>query len=685
MAPESALVVVSPDDTIAAIAQKVRDVRAENVKLLIPDDTLALQARSGFTQLCDALRRDRIGLLIISSDERTLDAARLNRLETLGIQGARVSAPQPNGKSATLAHPTGEQEAAFLDALDNVTPHNRYADLSDDDAEMFAALDDLSDAIQQSSAATHRDDEDIYSGLDAALEEWSDVTDDGGPGRARSTPAPRQRVRADDIALSDEERRRASGNRRTEARRERPTRTNDQTGTRPSTGRHNVRDPRMLDLETSDIITPWQRYRYPILTVLLVLILALLALWWVRSNRVTIDIQPPSSDMREYPIASEIIPLVNQEPPSAPAASPISESAALVAVPVSADAVFTVTGQVISETLSPFATAKGIISIYNQLPQPIDLPIGTEFVATNDQGQEVRFTLDAPGTIPPAVTSSSIAGNTTVNGTIDVGITARSPGGTSNVGQDTITQLIIPGQAPLISGSSNIILRNPPLEGGSDQPQRVVTSDDVQRALGEALTGLYNAGVQALRTQIDERTQGVDLTSISPTPQELGAPESYDPPIINPAIGQPVDPNNPTFTISVKTHFNGLASPLDRPVSDQLQQIVPAHLSQNGKVPCQPGDLSGFRVTSWRWDGTKLTIDGDITCTVGGGLTSEVQGKVRDAVRGQTRADAITNLEALKTAGTIGDYTLPERDSFPRFDFLMTVQLNTSPATENTP
>src|SRR5689334_9431326 len=93
----SALVLVLPNDTIDSIGAKVRDSGAASVQLLVPDNTPVLQARAGFAQLRRSLERDDISLLVISSDEQTLEAARLNQINTLGVQGTRVTLPAAIG------------------------------------------------------------------------------------------------------------------------------------------------------------------------------------------------------------------------------------------------------------------------------------------------------------------------------------------------------------------------------------------------------------------------------------------------------------------------------------------------------------------------------------------------------------------------------------------------------------
>src|SRR5688572_29488476 len=92
-AGESALVPISPDDSIESIATQIRGEGATHVQLLVPDGTAALQSLGGFQRLLQKLAADHVSLLLISSDEQTLNAARLSQVETLGVQGAQVTIP----------------------------------------------------------------------------------------------------------------------------------------------------------------------------------------------------------------------------------------------------------------------------------------------------------------------------------------------------------------------------------------------------------------------------------------------------------------------------------------------------------------------------------------------------------------------------------------------------------------
>src|SRR6476469_10894997 len=109
-AGESALIPIAPDDSIESIANRIRGADAAHVQLLVPDGTAALQSLGGFQRLLQKLAADKVSLLLISSDEQTLNAARLSQVETVGVQGARVSMPSRRG-AATNAGAAADRYA----------------------------------------------------------------------------------------------------------------------------------------------------------------------------------------------------------------------------------------------------------------------------------------------------------------------------------------------------------------------------------------------------------------------------------------------------------------------------------------------------------------------------------------------------------------------------------------------
>jgi len=669
-AVESALVPVDTEDTIDSIFAKVRNARAASVQLLVPDDTAALQTPRGFERLRRRLEAEGITLLVISSDAQTLEAARRNQFVTMAVQGTRVQTPHSDADSAARRYatrvlpetPIDDHDAAFLDALDHVSAQDRYIDLPDEDAELYAALDDLPDTTQRHD--TGRRTKSADEQFAASLDEWSDLsTDETVAARNYAGAAPR-RYGADDVDLSDDDLARQRGSRRTAAQRSRADlRANPARGATAGRRRASTAG-RAYEDELEAYPAPrrnWLRSLLP-LAILGLVVLALAV--WVLTSRTTVAIAPPETAASAHPFKGEIIPL---NPNGA-------STTAIQAVPVVADAEATTTGTVQTETVSPATTAHGEVTIVNTIENAVPLPKGAEFIGKNAAGEEVRFTLDADVTVPPAVTTTSLAGRSTTYGQINVAVTARSPGSASNVGENAIKQILIPGQQPIVSDSSNFLLRHTAIGGGSDQPQRIVTEADVQAVLQQVLTTLYSNGVQQLRSKIDESKFAIDATTISPSAAELGDPDVFGPLVVEPAIGQPVaDPNNPVFTVTARAHFKALSTPSGQAVTTQLQTAAPQYFAQRSDHPCKPSETQATRVEAIHWDGEKLAIDGVINCQSVAGLPPETIAKVREAVKGQSREAAEASLRSLQQQGLIGAYQLPDKSSFPRFDFLLNV------------
>lgn len=635
--PASAVVPVVPADTLDGIVERVRAARASSVQLLVPEGVPALQGRRSFTALRLILQRDGISVLVISPDPDVLAAARASGLETLTVGDS--SPPRPAAAAPVTPPPArpaiDECDAEFLRALDNVPSRDRYAELSEADAAFAASLDDLSETV---AAVTP-----------PAVEKTAPLPD----------AASSRRVSAADIRLSPEEERRAAVHEKGQWSEAPPRRTAGQR--RTAAPRDTVRTPRRtaVPARTGD------RTMIIGVAIAVLVVLLLIAFGWYQANRVSVIVGPPVVQSRNQPFRDEIIPLTTADP----GPNPLSIQAAVV----QADATFTVQGEVTSETLTPVGRATGQVRITNVIEQPFPLPEGTELLGRNSNGAEVRFAIEGPVTVPPAVTTTSDRGRSTTYGEIVVTVVARSPGSASNVGANALTQLLIPGMQPIVSDRGNLLIRHEAIGGGSEEMQRIVTEADVQRVLGEALTGLYNAGMQQLARQIDQNVLAIDPTTIFPSSIDLAKPDAYEPPRIEPPIGQPVDPNNPVFRLTVSTRFSALATPRERLVSKQLEVVVPQHFLQRG-TPCNPNERVGFDVAGWRWDGSKLMINGAVNCTEYGVLTADTLAQIRRALVGVSRSDAETILQQFSQQGLIGDYSLPAIQTLPGFDFLIDVQ-----------
>ena len=126
-------------------------------------------------------------------------------------------------------------------------------------------------------------------------------------------------------------------------------------------------------------------------------------LLWVLLLRVTITLIPPLGEAR-------VVPLNAVEFPIAKIGN--STSTQIDVVRLENTITITETGSALTEVSMPDGRAKGKIIVINMREQAVVLPQGTEFIASGGGGG-VRFMIDAPATIPPAVTTSTLTRRTT--------------------------------------------------------------------------------------------------------------------------------------------------------------------------------------------------------------------------------------------------------------------------------
>jgi hypothetical protein len=555
----------------------------------------------------------------------------------------RRTQPLPEATPARTRTVIAPADADFLERLDRGET-GPYDAVSPADAEIYAAYDDLADTLQREGPVRR---------------------DTGRSGRAPD-PSGAARQPADRPAEREARPRRETARQRVAARAQGP----GQPSPAPRVTRRRV-------AEQQPAVVPVPRRSSGLLSALVVALVVVVAVvvgaLWLLSTRVSVTVYAPEARVHEVPIADEVIPY---DPNPQPASSAVVQAA-----PVTAEATYTVTGQVANQAISPTGRAHGVVTIVNTIEQALTLPEGTEFVGTNAQGAEVRLAIDAPQTIPGATTTASISGRTTTYGQAQVAVTARSPGAASNVPQNGIKQILLPGQNLITCGSSNFICQNEPIEGGTDEPQWIVSEADVQRVLGDALTGLYNAGVLSLREQTAGGSSVIDPSTINPDDKMLGQPENYEPPLVTPAIGQPADPNTRQFTVTVRTRFNALAVPSERLLLQQLATVTPAHFAQRNPPLCAASEVPAPRIDQAIWDGVSLKVSGSMVCTPQAGIAPEVRLQVRDALRGKSRAEAVAALDQLQQQGLIGSYSLPaDATQMPPFDPLLDINFVEVPA-----
>lgn len=703
MAEDSALVLVGPDDTVDTVIAKIRDSGTKSVELLVAEGAPALQTVGALAQVHTSAAKDQIQLLLITSDAETLNAARLNQVEALGVKGASVVLPPHESEDlnpyATRRIPRSElfSDDEVLRSLDNDMRAQtaKPSSVSSEDEAILASLDDFSDALSSTpSSAAKAQPADEFDDFAAELDAWGDLSAGDEPQAAASSAAAfqatahydvdRPRVRPEDIALSDDELRSSSYRdsvRERERERERellrererrdPTRrlATSETGSRRFTG---VEEPRTRPRNRyyDDEQLPQARRRSnPLMLWLPVFLIGLLLLGgaiWLMYGRVTVTVKPPIFASEARPFNEIVLPL-STEPPADPL-----QADAVQAIPVQANVSYSVEGTVTAETVMPRNFAQGVVTIRNSSSSPYYLPAGTELIGFNPAGQEVRFVSNEDVSVPPATTADTGAQIVTQRGEAQVAITARQPGTASNVDANTITQIAIQGQAP-----TTALIEHGPIGGGDEQPVRVVTEQEVNQLMAQLLDGLYNQAKVDLQAQA--QANGADWTfdgvAIWPDTSTLSITDEnrvFDLQI-SPGIGEEVALANPVFTMTASAPFSGLAVPTSRPILDQAansisQQLIINGLWENGLSP---------KISSLRWDGSRLLVDGALEPT---NAKAEISAKTRsdllDALRGKSYADAQAILEQAKQEGKIGDYSLPQVTSLPNLSFQLNLQVD---------
>ncbi len=324
--------------------------------------------------------------------------------------------------------------------------------------------------------------------------------------------------------------------------------------------------------------------------------------------------------------------------------------------------------------MAPGTAAYGTVTLLNENFQSLQLPQGTEFIGTNAQGQEVRFTSDTDVVVPGASTSRQGRQIITTFGSAQVGITARAAGSASNIEANTITHLVLAGQSERIPVNAGFVgLEHGPMTGGQEHVTYVVKEEDVQRTLPEALTVLYNQANQELIASAEAHGLVLDPRTIFPAAQHLSRNEGYDL-AIRPSIGQIIQTNAPTFSVSVWGNFSALAtSGASGGLEAQLQTVVPNQLMREGIIT--PGLQLASTIDDWQWDGARLTVDGVVEPLPNIELDTRTQAAILNAIKGKSHAEARAELEHFQQQGIISSYTLPDTDRIPSWDFQLTLEV----------
>ncbi|MFZ9857788.1 MAG: hypothetical protein ACO3F2_05565 [Roseiflexaceae bacterium] len=389
---------------------------------------------------------------------------------------------------------------------------------------------------------------------------------------------------------------------------------------------------------------------------------------WAFTVHVTVTLVPPLGETRTIPLNEvefDVLPVGE--------ASTTQIEAARLETTITVSEV----SEALTEVPMPEGRARGTIQVINTLDQPINLPAGTEFIARG-ASNEVRLMLDNPTTVPAAVTESSLTGSTTRYGQVEVSVTARSAGSASNVGENRVTTLLLPGQGALVTDQGQIILRNGLIGGGSETMRRIVSEGDMARLLGAALAKSYVQGLKDLQAQAQQRMLMIDDATILPASTMLGSPVIYGEPRLEPAVGTVLDPRNAEVRLTVQMTFSAFAVKADNTVQNQLQRVVPLRF-QSGRSPvCKVGELPKFRISDWQATKSSVLINGEVQCAPQMPVDETVVAALPRNLQGLQANQAQQLLEQLKSSGVISDYQLPARAEMPPLAQLITIRVGGS-------
>ncbi|EFO80356.1 hypothetical protein OSCT_1815 [Oscillochloris trichoides DG-6] len=668
VADETALILALPNDTADTLQRKIGQSGARRVQLLVPEGVPGLQLPDQLERLHTLIQRAGVELVLITSDQQTLQAARFARIETLEVDDARVVAPTPGparavppASPAPPARPStpdlSASDAAFLDALDDLDalPPSSRTGLSPADEDLFAALEDLSPPARGRATS---DDDDFADALDSIDMDEADLR--SAAPRGPVAPPPPKRIRPEDIELSASEKARANQTGR---------RTPPPPPPRPSRPEPKPAPRQRPNYDEEAVLLPPRRQNLliPILIALILLIAFGLSAFFFLGKSVTVQVAPPIRSDQIEPITAMMMPL---------AAPGMGGGTAVEVQTISSDVAVSVAGQVTESVMAASGSAQGTITIYNSSPQTISLPAGSEFIAVKPDGQEVPFINNVDVTIPPSVTVDQGAQIITTRGTATIDLIARSAGSASNVEPNSLRRIVLPGGQTFNINSGALIVQHGPLTGGSEAPVWIVKEQDVQAVLGQALAQLEVAAQQQLQGLALAGGMELEPTTISPRRVDLEQLQgfTYTP---SPGIGETVDPQNPTFTVIVQARYSALVSAPGVQIENQLSSALTEMLRQSGAL--KPGDCKAAAITNWTWDGERLTVDGQITPNTqdpacGPGLSSAVLDQVRAAIRGKSRADAEAALIQMQQQGLIGTYVLPNVAELPGWDFQLRIE-----------
>lgn len=688
---------IPPHSSVEEISSLVAASGATRVELLVPDGTSALQSIAGNEALREAAKAAGVRVTLFTADEKTTHAARFAKLDVVSVGGTvaapgpgdaarRPTGPRPAVRPAGAAAPAPPAQAAARPAqpapptpatsrpaappaqsrLSSPPPAAQRPAANTDD-EFLSRLDAFDDVGAPEPARARQSDQgallfDVPGDIGVARpaqsdDEWQTFGQQRPSVDEPLAPPPRA-TRSTGRLQPIEERRAARpsmlgalfgflpSRRRPAAdaagagladddgmRMARPDRSPEEAAARQRQSRNLLLGPLLL---------------IGVLLLGLVLIGSVLAgpdsgigrllAGFVPGSAPALAIEPPRSTATEQQFSGLSIPMVSEPVTNA---NSINVQGVVLTAPVQV----TLQGSASKTALSPIGFASGSILIRNRSSQPVTLPAGTSVFGG---GQEFVFAEDV--TVPARVDTDE----GTTFGTATATLNASVPGGQGNIAAGAITE--IPGYSGALA-----VRQDAAFSGGTDQDVPIVSPDDVNLLLPQALSQLYGQGVTSLQSQVTQRP-GFSLIDSQNTPEisptaELLRQIPLEELEIFPPIGQVIDPSlNGRFTLQISKQFEALASPNDQPIERQIQRATANLLRRQGQNVTD----DEVSITGWQRSSAGLLVDATVTPR-GGYLpvTPAQQDEIVQAIRGKPRAEAEQYLAGLRERGAIGNFTLP--------------------------
>ena len=611
----AALVLVLPEDSADTVIAKLRATGALSVQLLVSEGAVAMRRPEVAARIYDLATAEGIDLMLISSDQPTVAAARQGGITTFLVDDARVLAP---GRSNRTDRPASPYSTRVIERQ----PPPAYKP---------APKAPLARPVTPA-------DEDLYAleGIAAALND-------------RAPPAPPARSDAELLAASL---------------------GRELAPAPPPAQPRRAPPPSPSPLPTAAAAAPRRRawQIFALIGGLLVLLLVIGGVLFLNSG-VTVTVAAPLRPDAVKPFVALPVPLV--------AAGAGVGGSAVEAEALGSDVAVSQTGEVTESTLTPSSSASGVVNLLNSSAQALLLPAGSEFIAVKADGQEVPFVSNVDVLVPGATTSDQGAQIVTTRGQAEVPVTAKSPGSASNVEANTVRRIVPPGGQGFNTDTGSLRVSNPPISGGSEQEVRIVKDSDAQALLAPALEQLDAEARRQLEGLAQQRGLSVDASTILPRRADLEQLQGFEYKV-DPPAGTTLDAANPRFVLTAQARYSALATPAGKGLREQLGPAVTEQLRQSGELQpgdCRAPAVTGWRWDgeSLLVDGQITPDTQSPRCQ--GGLDAEALAQVREAVRGKSREQADAALQALQAQGVIGDYSLPEGvRQLPRFDWQLSIQ-----------